>query len=158
MSEKKIDYLPSLSEVYDPLDPAQIAILKHQVEVEGGDSASSQTRFNYGWGLVKSNDKEDQRLGITILASIYKDSPNRRRECLYYLALGCCRAGEYSEAHRYIEALYSHEPTNRQVISLKNAIEEKIKEEAWRGGLAIGATAAVGLAALAAYISRRRRK
>lgn len=87
---------------------------------------SVQSRFNYAWGLIKSNKEDDQRLGIKILGDIFKDSPIRRRECLYYLALGSYKLGEYATARRYADSLANHDPTNPQASALKEMIEDKI--------------------------------
>lgn len=39
-----------------------------------------------------------------MLMSIYREEASRRRECLYYLALGHYKIGNYDEARRYNRA------------------------------------------------------
>ncbi|EDO14541.1 hypothetical protein Kpol_259p4 [Vanderwaltozyma polyspora DSM 70294] len=118
----KSDFLPTLEDAYQPLLTEQLDILRQQVISEGGDSASLQSRFNYAWALVKSHDVNNSRLGIKLLTDIYRESPSRRRECLYYLTIGCYKVGEYSMAKRYVDILYEHEPNNLQIKALKEMV------------------------------------
>ena len=46
--------------------------------------------------------------GIHILMDIYREEASRRRECLYYLALGHYKIGNYAEAQRYNSAPSRH--------------------------------------------------
>lgn len=110
-----------------PLSEQQLAILERQVESEKPEP-SVQSQFNYAWGLLKSDDEDDNKQGINILTDIFKNIPARRRECLYYLTIGCFKIGEYEDAKRYVEALLIHEPDNHQAIQLKMAIENKISK------------------------------
>lgn len=153
----KINFLPTLQDAYEPLMPEQIEILREQVVAEGGDQASVQSRFNYSWGLVKSTVVDDQRLGVKILTDIYKESFQRRRECLYYLTVGCYKLKEYSMAKRYVDILYEGEPQNKQVAALKEMVEEKIQNETLKG-IAVITGAVVGVASFAAYYFRSRRR
>lgn len=57
---------------------------------------------------------------------IYKESPGRRRECLYYLALGQYKLGHYQEARRYNDSLLDKEPRNMQALSLKALIDDRV--------------------------------
>ncbi|OWB55975.1 hypothetical protein B5S28_g1865 [[Candida] boidinii] len=100
---------------------------ERQVESEKPEP-SVQSQFNYAWGLLKSDDEDDNKQGINILTDIFKNIPARRRECLYYLTIGCFKIGEYEDAKRYVEALLIHEPDNHQAIQLKMAIENKISK------------------------------
>lgn len=126
--------MPLLRHIYEkpsninspsPLSAAQLDILRQQVLSEG-DLVSVQSRFNYAWGLIKSNKVDDQRLGVKILTDVFKDSPQRRRECLYYLSIGTYKLGDYSDSRRYADALIQHEPENSQAIALKKMIEDQI--------------------------------
>ena len=73
---------------------------------------------------------------------IYRNEPLRRRECLYYLALGYYKMGNYEEAKSFVGMrpafpypsnqadvaegrLLEKEPTNLQAQSLNTLIEEK---------------------------------
>ena len=78
-----------------------------------------QTKFNFAWGLVKSPVRENQVEGVRILQGmsfrpllvtathdlpsidIYRTEPTRRRECLYYLALGYYKMGNYADAKSF---------------------------------------------------------
>lgn len=153
----KVNYLPTLEDASEPLMPQQLEILRQQVISEGGDDATIQSRFNYAWGLIKSCDMNDERLGIKILTDIYKESPNRRRECLYYLTIGCYKVNEFTMAKRYVDALYEHEPNNKQVQMLKNMVEDKIQRETVKG-IAIGAGIIAGVATVIGIVSRSRRR
>ncbi|CCD22403.1 Fis1p NDAI_0A02450 [Naumovozyma dairenensis CBS 421] len=146
----KINFLPTLQDAYEPLFPQQLEALRQQVVSEGGDLASIQSRFNYAWGLIKSQDINDQRLGVKLLTDIYKQEPSRRRECLYYLTVGCYKSGEYTMAKRYVDTLYEHEPNNKQVKTLMDMVEDKIQKESLKGivivtGLVAAAATVVGI-------------
>lgn len=152
-----INYLPTLQDANESLLPQQLEVLRQQVINEGGDDATIQSRFNYAWGLVKSNYLNNERLGIKILTDIYKESPNRRRECLYYLTIGCYKISEFTMAKRYIDTLYEHEPHNKQVQILKQMVEDKIQRETVKG-IAIGAGIIAGVATVVSIVSRLRKK
>ncbi|CAL9734320.1 mitochondrial fission 1 protein [Monosporozyma servazzii] len=153
----KVDYLPTLDDASDALLPQQLEVLHQQVVNEGGDDATIQSRFNYAWGLIKSPEVNDERLGIKILTDIYKESPNRRRECLYYLTIGCYKVNEFTMAKRYVDTLYEHEPNNKQVQMLKRMVEDKIQRETIKG-IAIGAGVVAGIATVIGLMSRSRRR
>ena len=96
-------------------------VLRIQYEKElSASHVTTQTKFNYAWGLVKSPQREHQVEGVRLLqgayrysfrpspvintsnlAEIYRAEPTRRRECLYYLALGHYKMGNYEEARRF---------------------------------------------------------
>ncbi|ODV63717.1 Fis1p [Ascoidea rubescens DSM 1968] len=152
MSEKK-SYLPTLEDANNPLSPEQLEIL-HQQVVSEGELASIQSKFNYAWGLIKSDKVDDQRKGVKYLTEVFKDSPQRRRECLYYLALGSYKLGDYSDSRRYAEALVNHEPENSQALSLKRMVEDRIAKEGLIGIAILSGAVAVG----ATLISLMRRK
>ncbi|CCK69906.1 Fis1p KNAG_0D01540 [Huiozyma naganishii CBS 8797] len=153
----KINFLPTLTDANEALYPQQLEILRQQVVSEGGDDATIQSRFNYAWGLIKSVDVNDNRLGIKLLTDIYKESPARRRECLYYLTIGCYKINEFTMAKRYVDALYAHEPHNQQVVALKKMVEDKIQRETLKG-VVIGAGVIAGVATLVGMLSRSRKR
>ncbi|AQZ10225.1 FIS1 (YIL065C) [Zygosaccharomyces parabailii] len=153
----KINFLPTLQDSFEPLLPQQVEILRQQFLSEGGETASIQSRFNYAWGLIKSVDADDQRLGIKLLTDIYKESPQRRRECLYYLTIGCYKVGEYSMAKRYVDTLLQHEPANQQIKALQSMVEDKIQRETVKG-VAVATGVVAGVAAVAAFLLRGRKK
>ena len=98
-------------------------------------------------GLVKSSTRPDQQLGVRLLSEIFRTSPDRRRECLYYLALGNYRLGNYGEARRYNDLLVEKEPSNLQAADLRRLIDDKVAKEGLMGvaiisGVAIAAGAA----------------
>lgn len=108
-----------------------------------------QTKFNYAWvrfipthvlscahlvkGLIKSSGRGEQQEGVRLLSEIFRNAPERRRECLYYLALGNYKLGNYAEAKRYNELLLDHEPANMQATSLRGLIEDKVAREGLMG-------------------------
>lgn len=97
-------------------------------------------------GLIKSSARGEQQEGVRLLSEIFRNAPERRRECLYYLALGNYKLGNYAEARRYNDLLLDHEPANLQAGSLTDLIDEKVTREgvmgmAIAGGLAIAAGA-----------------
>ncbi|KAJ5168485.1 uncharacterized protein N7482_004079 [Penicillium canariense] len=126
-----------------PLKPAELQVLRAQYEKEG-DYVGIQTKFNFAWGLIKSNIRSDQQEGVRLLSEIFRGAPERRRECLYYLALGNYKLGNYGEARRYNDLLLEKEPANLQAASLGSLIDDKVAKEglmgiAIVGGLAVAA-------------------
>ncbi|KAF1940524.1 hypothetical protein EJ02DRAFT_445405 [Clathrospora elynae] len=116
------------ADVESPLKPEELQVLRAQYEKEG-EYVGLQTKFNYAWGLIKSNSRPDQQEGVRLLSEIFRNSRERRRECLYYLALGNYKLGNYAEARRYNELLLELEPANLQAGSLKGLIDEKVAKE-----------------------------
>lgn len=87
---------------------------------------------------------------MRLLSDIFRASPDRRRECLYYLALGNYKLGNYAEAKRYNDSLLEIEPGNLQSQSLSQLIEDRVAKEglvgvAIVGGLAVAAGVVGGL-------------
>lgn len=141
-----------------PLKPAELAVLRAQYEKEG-EYASLQTKFNYAWGLIKSSARPDQQEGVRLLSDIFRASPDRRRECLYYLALGNYKLGNYAEARRYNDNLLEIERGNLQAESLRQLIDEKVAREGMFGVAIVGglaAAAAVGVGMLVRGAGRKR--
>lgn len=147
---------PALEEIKDSLLPEQLDILKHQLDSEA-PNVSPQTRFNYGWGLVKSSDRKHQQLGLEQLAQVYREEESMRRETLYYLAVGSYKVGEYSNARRYCDALLKIEPDNSQAHSLKEMVDGKVTQEGLIGLGVAGGVLAVGVGIISA-LARKRRK
>ncbi|KAH8735534.1 hypothetical protein BGZ61DRAFT_526604 [Ilyonectria robusta] len=165
-----------------PLNASELNVLRSQYEREG-DMVGVQTKFNYAWvnpppspspssptnvpdviassssnrGLVKSNQRQDQQLGVRLLSEIFRLSPERRRECLYYLALGNYKLGNYGEARRYNDLLLDKEPANLQASNLRQLIDDKVAKE---GLMGVAILSGVGLAAgvVGAFILRNSRR
>lgn len=94
--------LPYAADAAQALSPAELAVLRNQYETEAAQGhVSIQTQFNYAWGLVKSDRRQDMVEGVNLLAAIYREAQNRRRECVYYLALGHYKLGNFEEARRF---------------------------------------------------------
>lgn len=146
---------PALEELQEPLLSEQLRILKDQMESEGQDPAP-QSQFNYAWGLIKSSNYKMQQQGINILSKLYRDVPSMRRECLYYLALGSFKVGDYSNATRYADALLKNEPENKQALDLKESIHEKVTQEGLIGIGIAGGALAVGVGIFGALLRRKR--
>jgi fission 1 protein len=75
---------------------------------------------------------------VRLLSEIFRNSRERRRECLYYLALGNYKLGNYAEARRYNELLLELEPANLQAGSLKGLIDDKVAKEGMVGAAIVG--------------------
>jgi len=132
--------LPYAADAESPLRPAELQVLRAQYEKEG-EYVGVQTKFNYAWGLIKSNQRPEQQLGVQLLSDIFKTTPERRRECLYYLALGNYKLGNYAEARRYNDLLLEKEPGNLQAGSLRQLIDDKVSREGLMGVAIIGGVA-----------------
>lgn len=152
------DNLPYAVDAESPLKDSELAVLRKQYESEGG-FGGVQTKFNYAWGLIKSTRREEQQLGVRLLTEIFREHGERRRECLYYLALGHYRLGNYAEARRYNEALLGNEPTNSQALSLRGLVDDKVAREGLLGvAIVSGVALAAGLVGSALWkgLSRKR--
>ncbi|KAI0027802.1 hypothetical protein K488DRAFT_80970 [Vararia minispora EC-137] len=147
--------IPYAVDVEVSLSFDELEVLRKQYvkEVEAGH-VTVQTRFNYAWGLVKSPKREHQVEGVRLLQDIYRAEPPRRRECLYYLALGYFKMGNYEEAGKFNALLLEKEPGNMQAQSLNTLIEQGVKREGYVG-MAIAGGAAAALALVAASLVRR---
>ena len=93
-----------------------------------------------------------------MLSEIFRNAPERRRECLYYLALGNYKLGNYAEARKYNDLLLDHEPANLQAGSLRGLIDDKVAKEGLVGVAIVGglAVAAAGVGAMIFKGARRR--
>ena len=101
----------------------------------------------------------DRQEGVRLLSDIFRASPERRRECLYYLALGNYKLGNYAEARRYNDSLLELEGGNLQAQSLRQLIDEKVSKEGLMGVAIVGglaAAAAVGVGMLVKGAQRKR--
>lgn len=97
-------------------------------------------------GLIKSDKRNEQQEGVQLLSQIFRTALDRRRECLYYIALGNFKLGNYAEARRYNDLLLEHEPENLQAISLQQLIDDKVAKEGLMGVAIVGGVAlAAGL-------------
>ena len=94
--------LPYAADAETSLSPSELDVLRNQYEKElASGHATTQTKFNYAWGLVKSKRRDEMAAGVDLLTEIYRSDPPRRRECLYYLALGHFKMGNFEEARRF---------------------------------------------------------
>lgn len=140
------------------MKPAELQVLRSQYEKEG-EYVSLQTKFNYAWGLIKSSTRQEQQEGVRLLSDIFRASPDRRRECLYYLALGNYKLGNYAEAKRYNDSLLEYENGNLQAHSLRQLIDDRVAKEGLMGVAIVGglaAAAAVGVGMIVRGSQRRR--
>jgi len=93
------------------------------------------------------------------LTEIFREAPERRRECLYYLALGNYKLGNYAEARRYNDLLLEKEDQNMQAQSLRGLIEDKVSREGMIGvAILSGAVLTAGVLVSWLYkgVSKRR--
>lgn len=149
----KSDSTPLIQDAEIPLSPAELEVLRRQY-IKEGEYVTIQTKFNYAWGLVKSSKTEHVELGLKLLTEIYTDAPERRRECLYFLAIGNFKIKNYSEARRFNDQLLKVEPRNDQAASLKQMIDEKVSTEGVIGLAIVSGVVAVGAALVAAVVKR----
>ena len=108
--------------------------------------------------MIKSNVRSDQQDGVRLLSEIFRGAPQRKRECLYYLALGNYKLGNYGEARRYNDLLLEKEPANLQAASLRSLIDDKVAKEGLMGIAIVGGLAvAAGVVGSLVLKSARRR-
>ena len=108
-------------------------------------------------GLVRSKYREDQENGVILLQEIYHEDPERQRECMYYLALGYYRLGEFTQSRKFNEMLLKSEPDNKQALSLRASIEKKLRRDGLLGAAVIGAAVTtIGVVLGALFAAKRR--
>jgi len=150
--------LPYAAEAELSLTYDELEVLKLQYEKELGQGhVSVQTRFNYAWGLVKSPKHADQVVGVKLLHEIFRAEPTRRRECLYYMALGHYKMGNTEEARSFNSLLLDKEPNNLQAQSLAQLIEKAATRDSYIGMALVGGAAALGTLAIATLVRRSRK-
>lgn len=127
--------LPYVVDAQTSLSPAELQVLHDQYETEASSGhITTQTKFNYAWALIKSTHRQQMLQGVALLTDIYRTDPPRRRECLYYLALGHYKLSNFDEAKRFngthtethAALLLEREPKNMQAQSLNTLIEQGI--------------------------------
>ncbi|KAF9221320.1 mitochondrial fission 1 protein [Gyrodon lividus] len=151
--------LPYAADAQVSLSYDELEVLRLQYQKELAQShVTVQTKFNYAWGLVKSPVREHQVEGVRLLQDIYRTEPGRRRECLYYLALGYYKMGNYADAKSFNDLLLEKEPTNLQAQSLASLIEQAVTKEGYVGMALAGGVAALGTLLVAGLIRRATRK
>ncbi|EHL02967.1 putative Mitochondria fission 1 protein [Glarea lozoyensis 74030] len=67
--------LPYAADAESPLKPEELQVLRSQYEKEG-EHVGIQTKFNFAWGLIKSNARNDQQEGVRLLSDIFHKEPN----------------------------------------------------------------------------------
>ncbi|KDQ19033.1 hypothetical protein BOTBODRAFT_28520 [Botryobasidium botryosum FD-172 SS1] len=144
------------AEVSLQFDELEVLRLQYNKEIQQGH-ITTQTKFNYAWGLVKSPLREHQVEGVRLLQDLYRADSTRRRECLYYLALGHYKMGNYDEARKFNGLLLEKEPSNMQAQSLASLIDRSTAQEGYVGMAIAGGVAAVGAVILAGLIRRANR-
>ncbi|CAK9779491.1 mitochondrial fission 1 protein [Cutaneotrichosporon oleaginosum] len=150
--------LPYAAEAECSLSYDELEVLRNQYykEIESGH-VTTQSKFNYGWGLVKSNSADLQTEGVKLLQEIYSASPSHRRECSYYIAVGYYKLRNYTYARKFNDLLLAVEPENMQAQSLRQVIDRAVARDGYIGmGILAGAAAVTGLVATA-LIKRARR-
>ncbi|KAG0054603.1 mitochondrial membrane protein [Gryganskiella cystojenkinii] len=146
--------LPSMADADSCLSDSQLEVLKKQY-IREGEYVTEQTRFNYAWGLIKSKNRREQTQGVLLLTDIYREVPDRRRECLFYLALGHFKLGNYNDARKFNESLLEFEPNNSQAHALRQEIEDRVAKEGYIGMAIVGTVAAVGTIILTSLLKKK---
>ncbi|CAG7847776.1 Mitochondria fission 1 protein [Serendipita indica DSM 11827] len=151
--------LPYAADAEVSLSYDELEVLRRQFQREEEQGhVTTQTKFNYAWGLVKSPQREQQVRGVHLLQEIYRAEPSRRRECLYYLALGHYKMGNYEDAKKFNELLMEKEPANLQAQSLAALIDNGVAKEGYIGMAIAGGAAAIGTLLIAGLIRRAARR
>ncbi|PFH51888.1 hypothetical protein AMATHDRAFT_141310 [Amanita thiersii Skay4041] len=143
-----------LSLSYDELEVLRLQYQKELAQAH----VTVQTTFNYAWGLVKSPIHDHQVEGVRLMQDIYRAEPTRRRECLYYLALGHYKMKNFEEAKKFNALLLEKEPTNLQAQSLAHLIDKAVTKEGYIGMALAGGAAAIGTLILAGLVRRAIRR
>ncbi|KAJ2801050.1 mitochondrial membrane protein [Coemansia helicoidea] len=147
-------YLPYAADAEQSLTADELLVLQRQYEREL-PRARVQTKFNYAWGLIKSAARNEQRAGVRLMHEIYDEHAERKRECMYYLAIGYYKMGEHRNARVYIEQLLALEPTNAQARSLHGLIDDKVARDGLIGLAVSGGVVALAGLAIAALFRKK---
>ncbi|KAJ2691814.1 mitochondrial membrane protein [Coemansia spiralis] len=148
------EYLPYAADAEQALEADELLVLRRQYDREV-PRARVQTKFNYAWGLIKSKAKHEQRVGVKLMQEIHDEHDERKRECMYYLAIGYYKMGEYGNARVHIEQLLALEPHNAQARSLRGLIDDKVAREGLIGLAVSGGVVALVGVAIAAMFRKR---
>ncbi|ORX60457.1 mitochondrial fission 1 protein [Hesseltinella vesiculosa] len=149
----KREETPSVDEAERPLTSAELEVLRRQFLKEG-EYVNIQTKFNYAWGLIRSTHLDQIKQGIQLFIEIYTSAPERRRECLYYLALAHYKISNYAEARNYNRELLKLEPRNAQALALAKRIDDKVSTEGAIGLAIVSGVVAVAAALVVAVVKR----
>jgi fission 1 protein len=115
--------LPTITDAYDSLSRKEF----QEIETNYLNDQSPQSTFNYAWALLKQPTKQDQRKAHSLFQIIYKESPKRRTEMLYYLALLNYKLNELDQAKSYLNTLLQMDGGNKHAIVLLDQVNEQIK-------------------------------
>jgi fission 1 protein len=108
---------------------------------------TAQAKFAYAWGLIRSQERENQEVGLRLMASLLSNN-DFEREATFYCALGNYKLGNYAAARKHLTELLKSEPNNRQAQSLLALIDERVKQEGLIGLGLVGA----GIALAAVFV------
>lgn len=139
-----------LKELHTPLSLQEFSLFE-KLYLE--DTTNKQLQFNYAWTLIRSDSKEFQIKGVNILTLIFKTTPERRKECLYFLGLGNYKLKNYDLSLKYVNALINAEKELGHNVYNLEELKEEIQNDVKRttGNALLGISIGVGL--LAAGIS-----
>uniref|UniRef100_A0A0X3PC06 Mitochondria fission 1 protein n=1 Tax=Schistocephalus solidus TaxID=70667 RepID=A0A0X3PC06_SCHSO len=101
------------------------------------------TQFMYALELLKTKSKEALLTAITLLESGFKRSsqPDRRRECLYLIAIAHTKLGDYEKAIQCCKSLIEVNPEDHQAVELREEIERRTRRDGLTGIAVIGGAA-----------------
>ncbi|ORY35043.1 hypothetical protein BCR39DRAFT_516309 [Naematelia encephala] len=151
--------LPYAAEAETSLSYDELQVLRTQYykEIEQGH-VTTQSKFNYGWGLVKSQNGDMQTEGIKLLQEIYSSSPAHRRETCYYIAIGYYKLRNYAYAKKFNDLLLAVEPENMQAQSLRTLIDRSVQRDGYIGmGILAGGAALAGIVVASVWKRASRR-
>lgn len=151
---------PQPDEVFESLSTTQLNVLAAQVKSES-PIPTVQSRFNYSWGLLKSNNDGNVKLGISILTDMFHDVPSRRSEFLYFLALGFFKLKQYRESKKYVDVLIAHSNKKeseipREITQLQTKIDSELAKNSLIGLAIISGSVAAAAGALSLFLKRRK--
>ena len=150
--------LPYVVDAETSLSPVELQVLHDQYDAEAASGhITTQTQYNYPWAQSKRTPRHHNLQGGAHLTDIYRTDPPRRRECLYYLALGHYKLSNFDEAKRFNALLLEREPNNSQAQSLHALIEQGIAKEGYIGMALLGGAVTVTGVVLTALLRRGRR-
>lgn len=149
-----------LNESIDPKDI--ISFEKKYKQQQALGVKDDNLKFEYSWCLVRSQYQADWKDGYCLLKELYHSSreDQMKRDCLYYMAVAQYKLKQYDESIKYCDAILKVQPTNHQVIMLKDHIREVVRKKGLAGMAVVGGASLIfglGVAVVGGIIAAKRK-
>ncbi|KGG52986.1 mitochondrial membrane fission protein [Mitosporidium daphniae] len=112
-----ISFAPEINALEISIEELRALELVYEKETrDGKNGPTDDVTFSYAWGLTRK---------------LLERSPDRKRDCLYYLAIAYYRQDDLVAARKCVNDLLAFEPTNEQALAVQRLIKKKISRGSW---------------------------